>query len=527
MFCTNCGHEVGNAKFCPACGEPVESEQQESENAAAPVEGTMILNRNEQPQNAGQSVPEPSVMPAPAALKKKKKKNKAVPVIVCLCLLLALGGGGYLAYKYYTSPMKQFALQLEQGNIDNAIMYLDQIDSNTKQQQAVQGLINNAQEIYTNFQAEAVEYSEASRSIDKIAKALEDNADIVDIREKLEALNVSRIAYGTAVKLQDSARYADAIEEYEKVISDDTYYDSAQQAISDCINLCRDDALSQAAVYEENGMYQEAIAAINIALAILPNDTKLISEKKLCESMLSEQQGNAALQKAAALLTSDGKYTEYKAARDVLKAYLDQNPSDAIAAQKLQEYDTSYYNGGVEAAAELAAEGDYDGAVQLLNDMAKDYEGNTELEELITKYENSKPVDLQSMEIFESEHGNYFSDHQSANDTWGNTWGNCTTIHCYYDYTASRTYLILSKYNHFHCTLAYEYTSNTKGAGYLVLLVDDTEIYRSETIDSKSKPVDIDVDVPEGQRLTLKFVPTTRSSTDVIIADAGLSVQAN
>lgn len=526
MFCSNCGAEVSGGKFCPKCGTPITEEE------VVNTGGTMKLDQTEK-QTAPEGVSvqadspaQPVSMPAPAGYRKKKKK-KIVPVIIILILLVVLAGGGIIAYKYYTSPVKQFAAQLEQGNIDTAIMYLDQIDEGTKQQEAVDVLVSSAQETYNNFLAEAMEYSEASRMISKINDALEDNKDIAEIAEKLESLNESRIAYGLAVKLQDSAKYADAIAEYEKVIEEDTYYDMAQQAVSDCMDLCREDTLSQAAVYEQNGMYDEAISVLDVALAILPNDTSLISERKLCESMLEEKAGEAALEEAKKLVGDGNDANAYKAARDVLKEYLEKYPSDAAAARKRDEYDNAYFDGSLNKAWSLVQAGDYDEAIALLRGLEKEYPSRTDIGEIIAMYESYRPVDLQTFEIYESVSSSYglaFDTQQTAKDTWDNTWDNCVTMRNLYGSGYYQLgYLIVSKYNHFHCVLACEQTQNTKGEGYVEVYMDNELIYRSESIDRSTKPITVDMDLPEGQIFTIKFQSSKNERLDLIMAEPSLS----
>lgn len=523
---------MGEGKFCPKCGTSA------AEDAGADENGTLKLDKTKEQAAAGAAVPPAAnlsqavPMPAPAGFKKKKRKNKFVPALVGLCLLALLGGGGYSVYRYYTSPMKKFAVQLEQGNLDTAIMYLDQIGDVARQQEAVDVLVNSAHETYNNFLAEAMEYSEASRMISKISSALDGNGEVADVAKELDALNESRIAYGSAVKLQDSAKYADAIAEYEKVIAADTYYDTAQQAILDCMDLCREDALGQAAVYEGNGMYAEAIAALDAAIVILPNDTSLISERKLCESILMEEEGSAALEKAKALIGDGSSVSAYRDAREVLKAYLAQNPSDVSAARKRDEYDRKYYEGSVTGAVSLITDGDYEGGIALLRNLAKEYPDRKDLEDMIAKYESYKPVDLQTFDIYEKDESRgKFEIQQTAKDTWDNTWDNCITVRNMWGNSSSAYnstgYLVVSKYNHFHCVLAYEQTGNTKGEGYAAVYMDDELLYRSESINRGTQPITVDVDLPDGQIFTIKFVSTKNEYIDLIMAEPSLSVVEN
>lgn len=126
MFCTKCGLDAGDSKFCPRCGAPVTAgesqhmtdmpQEQSGGGTAAPQEPA-ANTYDGGTQNLEQEIAEEFIFtaaPGMAYVKQKKKWPKILAIAAVIVLLL--GTGTYFAYPYISeavSPKKQAAAALK------------------------------------------------------------------------------------------------------------------------------------------------------------------------------------------------------------------------------------------------------------------------------------------------------------------------------------------------------------------------------------------------------------------------------
>ena len=163
MFCSKCGYDAQNAKFCPKCGNPIKITQpqqetvtpqqsvqpqgnvQSQQTGAQPQQfGTQSQQFGAQPQQFGtqpqqfgtqpqMGMPQPQSQPEMPKAKKKKKKWPIVLVCVLAGIIL-LGVAGYFAYPYIDEmlhPKKQAITALKNAGADFESCINDSIDKFT------------------------------------------------------------------------------------------------------------------------------------------------------------------------------------------------------------------------------------------------------------------------------------------------------------------------------------------------------------------------------------------------------------
>ncbi len=182
MFCSKCGYDAQNAKFCPKCGNPIKITQPQQETVtpqqsvqpqgtvqpqqtgaqsqqfgtqsqqtgaqsqqfgaqpqqfgAQPQQfGTQPQQFGTQPQQFGTQPQQFGTQPAPETSKAKKKKKKWPIVLVCvLAGIILLGVAGYFAYPYIDEmlhPKKQAITALKNAGADFESCINDSIDKFT------------------------------------------------------------------------------------------------------------------------------------------------------------------------------------------------------------------------------------------------------------------------------------------------------------------------------------------------------------------------------------------------------------
>lgn len=112
MFCTKCGFNAQDSKFCPKCGTPISGIGVQPAQQVQPEQPV-------QQQYVQQPVPP-----------KKKKWPKVLAIVAAV--LIILSAGGYFAYPYITemlSPKKQAVTALKNAGADFQTMVTDSISS--------------------------------------------------------------------------------------------------------------------------------------------------------------------------------------------------------------------------------------------------------------------------------------------------------------------------------------------------------------------------------------------------------------
>ena len=321
MICSNCGKEVNElSKFCTFCGTPTAAPQTETapaqevvapqpqptlnpvapaqavpqnQEAATPVQAmggsTVLLGAAETASAASTTLlnstanvaPTPmgsanGTQPvAPAQLKKKKKKKgKAGLIIVLVLLLLVVGGGCAFIFMQMNQPVNKIETALSSGDLDAAIALFDEIE-NDEDLEAVTGqALTYAESVKNDYlnEVEGMDYANAYAILTKLSSGiLAENAEVTEMIALVDRINISRAAFSSAEKFKDAGRYADAINEYNNVIEEDSaYYQLAQAALTETIDIFRTDALDSAKAYAEAGDYIAAKTVLNEALQVLP-----------------------------------------------------------------------------------------------------------------------------------------------------------------------------------------------------------------------------------------------------------------
>lgn len=187
MFCTKCGFDAGNAKFCPRCGTPVEMEpgaQMSQAGEARPQEKTGVPSAgNEQPQrdtyygnDAGEQLHESGIqgMQAPEngakSAGRKKKWPKVLAVIAAVAVVLGIGL--YFAFPLIAeavSPKKQAVAALKNagGSFESLVSNAFSASSSgssvsTKQQMKgaykLENMEIDGENYLSNFKVDTVNY---------------------------------------------------------------------------------------------------------------------------------------------------------------------------------------------------------------------------------------------------------------------------------------------------------------------------------------------------------------------------------
>lgn len=175
------------------------------------------------------------VPPAAGGQKKKGHAGLIVLIIVIVLLVLLLAGGGLFAFLFLNRPINKINKAMEAGDMARVVELYGHLSSEKDKESVSDELLAYAKEVRDDYlnQKNDMDYAKAIEILDMLVDAsLETNNKIKDIRTFVNNINDSREAYAAAEAYRADGEYELALEEYAKVIEDDTlFYDKAQEAI--------------------------------------------------------------------------------------------------------------------------------------------------------------------------------------------------------------------------------------------------------------------------------------------------------
>ena len=321
--------------------------------------------------------------------KKKMSKGKKALIIILLIFILLGGGAGYLQISYYMGAEYKIMKALENEDYNAAIEVYKESDGDASDL-LVKKLEERLEKTKTDFIAGTIDYSVANMEVSTIQKMGIDeiSGKVKEVSEYINKLNDSQTAFSTAETMFAKADYVGAMENYKKVIEDDANYESAKTKLSETAGKYREQVLAKAAEYVTAGSYAKAIAELESALKVLPDDSQISAQLESYKSDSSSQIKSEAIQTAAnAAATGD-----YITAIQTLEAAIATYPNDVEISTDLDTYKTSYVTSVIATADSFVASRDYLSAIAAVTDALAVLPGNQTLIDKQTALDNNRPL---------------------------------------------------------------------------------------------------------------------------------------
>ncbi len=475
-FCEFCGFQIPEDNdqatvFCPNCGKRIENApalvQPQYNPAPAPVQNpapkpTPAPVQNPAPRPAPAPVQNPTPIPTPAPVPSAPKKPVSKKKVILICSILAvvavLGIAGYLFLQWYNSDEQVAVRAFESGDYEAVSDIIAEGKDDLDTDKLSEAALERVNAIKQEFIDSSIEYLAANDELTIIANLgiMKDLTPIAEVRNFIGKLNSSRTYFSTAEAMFERGDYAEAIENYKLVIQEDANYETARTRLNESVEKYRSTALASAETYATSKEYNQAIAVLNAALVVLPDDETLnvqlaTYQKELLqhnkEQILSSAADYAAMgayDKAiqalranaeiigedADLLAAEQKYcSEYVTA--TLAAVEDMEPLAAIEqldtcakvvgdnldlkAKRLECVNTYAQSVITEADTYIAKE-DYDGALRIINNGLSKISGNELLTQRKAYIEKIRPKYLlNACAPYESSSYEVFMDGESFN----------------------------------------------------------------------------------------------------------------
>lgn len=206
----------------------------------------------------------------------KKYKIGIILFVIGLILISILIFNG-------TTPVNSYIDALEDNNITKADkIYYKSISSNEKlQNKLAEEITEKANKIYDSYSKDSISYEKAVSKLNLLHNSNIGTIQIANTRDKLKQLNTSKTAYNTALDLESKGEIKLAITEYSKVKEIDANYSKAQAKITELASNYKSIILSEINKLISENNYKTALEQVDQGLKILPNDSELLSQKKI------------------------------------------------------------------------------------------------------------------------------------------------------------------------------------------------------------------------------------------------------
>lgn len=544
VVCAKCGAiNDENAKFCYKCGTKMDKIE-------VPVQKTETKD-------------------------KKEKKSKKPLIIGIISILLVAGlAFGITRIVKINNPVNKVISKLKDGDFESAKdVYSSDIEGNQeKKADLIDELKEYLEDSKKDFFEEKITYEQINDNIEMIEYFGKDDMSnqISAVKSFVEIINDSRTAYKTAEEYMANKNYVKAIENYNKVSVEDSYYESAKNKKQEATNTYKTEETAKAEELANAGDYAGAVAILNEVSVYLTNDADVTTKLDIYTTAMEDGLVAEALTKAEELA---GK-SDYKGAIAILEEAAKKVSNNKTLIAKVDEYTKTMEKNTIDSAIKTASEhrknkkyaealntlktvekynnesvntlysaiydeflnkvltdaesalktSGHKAAISKLDEHSSYFSSDKKFKEKKEYYAGLTPVNLTEMDYFSR--GNWNNNVESvAKDHLGNEFNNCFVEFAsedpdYVEYYVNGKYLSISG------TLAASEEQDVDKAGRVEIFADDELVYTSKNITAKTDPFDFKVNISGKKYIKIRVCPLKDSiwySTGIILANVTLN----
>lgn len=503
MFCQKCGSLINEGdSFCPNCGAKCD------------------YGDLSQPADTAQS---------PKKKKEKKKMSKAKKILIAvlsILIVLAATAAG-LGITYLTSNEYKVSRAMSKGNYNEALsIYKNEIEG--KPSRLIDRTIkNHLSTLKENFENGSVDYNTARQELDAIEEMglSSISQDYKSVNDYIVSLEKSRTSFAQAESAFSKGDFENAVTQYKNVIEADSNYETAQQKLIEAIEKFRENSLSEAASFVNEGLYTKAIATLESALDILADDEKISAQLTVYQESYQAQVKTEALKSAEEYAIKK----DYLNALKTIRTALETNPDDAVLSGKAEVYAKDYEEDILKKADELLKNYQFDEAEVLLTEAKKELPDSIKISEKSDSVDKLRPTNLDSLFVIDSYQYEY--NPEVLTDSFGFdhdgyhsfNCGNFTTAYAVYNLNKQHTSVQFS-------IVAFTGTrSNTRFD--VSIFVDDKLIQTIKGITKTSGKKDVRIDVTDATKLEIRVTSDdnlwTADGMAIALVNTGNSIKSS
>ena len=218
-----------------------------------------------------------------------KKLNKKFIILGLIGIILV--GAIITTVIILNNPIGRFKGAINDNKyVEASEIYTEKIKGNISEETAVTNFLkSDIETIKKGFIEKKLEYNVANSKLDTIDKTGLLSSEVSSVRNEINKLNDSRIAFKKGEEFLKGKNYKEAFNELKKVIKEDKNYSKAQELINGSIRDYKAMVLSDAEASVNKSDFDNAISSLNEALTVIPNDSDISAKKAIYEKQNGEK----------------------------------------------------------------------------------------------------------------------------------------------------------------------------------------------------------------------------------------------
>lgn len=423
-----------------------------------------------------------------------RRKRSLKWLLIVLPIVLAIAGTVTAILLWYNAPMQQLTRALDVYDYSSVAQLLPKL-SEEELTSVSEQMRDYAETVIDRYNRGEAEYASSYELLDRLQR-LFPNAEVSGAAEQLAALKASKESFASAQKLEQENEIAGAISRYGEVIREDTNYEAAQKQIESIKAAYKQQVLAQAQKRADEKDYLGAQAVLLNSSGILGDDPDIAAKvEELQKAELDDYV--EGLLKTAKTLADDGDYP------GAVRLLEDAAKEDERIDKQIQTYKDAYKEKMLAEAAKHAETSDFEEAVAVLEKSKELLGEDSDVAAKIAEYKALYPVRLVDLS---PTGGADCATNWTATDISGNTYSDGLSFALYpvLATSAATEYSPYGQYKLLSGTWVVESDSTDDFIGTVRVYVDGVLQYEVNSLTRNSQPTELNLKIEGAQTVRIE-----------------------
>ncbi len=284
---------------------------------------------------------------------------------------------------WFNAPMQKLTRALDANDYTTVTQLLPQL-SEEELRGVAEDMKTYAAAVIDRYNSGETDYTSAYELLDRLRRLFPDSGLDNDVK-RIEALKASKDAFNEAQYLEESGEAAGAVSRYSTVIADDTNYEAAQKQIEAVRAAYKEQVLEEAQALADSKDYRGAEALLLNSSDVLGDDADITAKlEELKKAELDDYVGS--LLKTAQGFADEGDYA------GAIQLLEDATKEDERFTKQIEAYKSQYKEAVLKEAAGYAESSDFEAAVAALEKSQELLSDDADIAAKIEEYEAMYPV---------------------------------------------------------------------------------------------------------------------------------------
>lgn len=421
----------------------------------------------------------------------EKRRRPWLWLLILIPVALAVLGSAIWAYFWYNSPMQELDRALAADDYSRIAQLLPQLEEDE-----LHSIANDMQTyaagLVDQYNEGQIEFGSAYGLIERVQRLFPDNQTLRIAVTTMQKLKTSKEEYLDALSADHTGNVDDALRLYAAVIPEDRNYSAAQARIAEITADYKASVLAQAQQLAESEDFRGAQEVLDKSAAVLGDDPDIAAKREELLAMEQESYVTGMLAIAQQMAT-DGDWI------GAIRVLEEATREDERFGEQIKLYTQYYKNEKLAEAEDLADRSSFEEAVALLENAQSFLKDDEEVAAKIKEYKEKYPILLVDMRYMGGENCNTGWSAQTANGT-SYSKGLGFALYPLVAETVYTEYKPAGKYKYFSGTWVVDKDTTEAFIGKIRVYVDGSLQYELSSLTVNSGAVDMNLKI-EGAKV--------------------------